>query len=132
LPIERRLLSARARGRLVLGGERGALGGDILAGVLRQEALVHQGLLSLGQLFLLLRQGLDASRLGFVGLVLQRDVAGIDHGHQVAGLDPRSSARQNLGDRPATSAPIFGSASTSRVPSVSRTTSKFPLAPGSR
>ena len=81
----------------MLGGERGPLCGDILAGVLRQEALVHQGLLPLGELFLLLRQCLDAPRFGFVGLVLQGDIAGIDHRHEVVGLDLRPGARQNLG-----------------------------------
>jgi hypothetical protein len=46
---------------------------------------------------LLLRQCLDAPRFGFVGLVLQGDIAGIDHRHEVAGLDLRPGARQNLG-----------------------------------
>ncbi|WP_171817285.1 hypothetical protein [Sulfuritalea hydrogenivorans] len=89
------VVGARPRG-VKLGGERGTLGGDILAGVLRQEALVHQRLLAFGELLLLPRQRLDAPRFGFVGLVLKGDIAGIDHRQQIAGLDLRAGTDQDL------------------------------------
>ena len=73
------------------------MGGDVLSRILRQETLVHQRLLPLGKLFLLFRQGLDTPRFGFVGLVLQGDVAGIDHRQQFPGFDHLAATGQYLG-----------------------------------
>jgi hypothetical protein len=78
--------------------DRGALRGDIVTGILRQEALRHQRLLAFEQAVLLRRQGFEAAHLGLVGAIGQRHVAGIDDGEKLALLDALSGASQNLHD----------------------------------
>lgn len=93
----RRLLSARARG-VELGDHGGALCGDVVAGVLREEALGHQCLLALQQPALLRGDGLEAAYFGLVGAILQYHVALVDDRHHGAGLDHRSGAGKHLRD----------------------------------